>query len=298
MERAVETVKATVNGVVYDLAYNAASGKWEAIVTAPSQSSYGQEDHTYHISLEAKDNAGNTERIDASDESLGEDLRLQVVEKTPPTLEIQKPGAEAVLMDTQPTFEIFMTDLDSGVDGDSLELTLDGEVQTSGMTQSADETGITVTFQPTTALQEGAHVLRAVVLDHDGNQMAKKRTFTIDVQGPALDVRVPKQGSITNLSTGEVSGVAQGSGLTTVTIAVNQEQSQVTLNPDGSFEKTVNYQEGKNEILITTTDDAGRTTTIRREVTCKTDMPAFSQCSLRPNPVETGAAYRIEVVFA
>ena len=39
---AIKTVRATINGQTYTLALNSSTGKWEATITAPGKTSYGQ----------------------------------------------------------------------------------------------------------------------------------------------------------------------------------------------------------------------------------------------------------------
>lgn len=41
---AVKTAQYIFNGQAYNLTYNSTSGKWEATVTAPSKSSYNQQE--------------------------------------------------------------------------------------------------------------------------------------------------------------------------------------------------------------------------------------------------------------
>lgn len=73
---AIKTVKYTLNGQTYDLTYNSQTKKYEATITAPTQSSYSQDGHKYAGKVEVKDNAGNTTTVDQTHETLGEALKL------------------------------------------------------------------------------------------------------------------------------------------------------------------------------------------------------------------------------
>lgn len=82
---AISTVKATINGQVYDLTYDATSGAYKATITAPSTSSYNQNTgHYYPVSITAQDTAGNSTTVSDSDPTLGNSLKLQVKEKVKP----------------------------------------------------------------------------------------------------------------------------------------------------------------------------------------------------------------------
>ncbi len=71
---AVNTVKATINGQEYSLTKNS-DGSYSATITAPSLSSYNQQGGYYPVSVTATDEAGNSATVDATDTSLGENLR-------------------------------------------------------------------------------------------------------------------------------------------------------------------------------------------------------------------------------
>ncbi|MDD6034135.1 MAG: hypothetical protein PUC47_11800, partial [Oscillospiraceae bacterium] len=74
----ITTVTATINGQTYDLALNAGSGMYEAVITAPSLSSYNQSGHYYPVTVAASDTAGNSTTVTTSDSTVGESLKLQV----------------------------------------------------------------------------------------------------------------------------------------------------------------------------------------------------------------------------
>lgn len=77
---AVKTVQYIFNGQTYNLTYNSTSGKYEATVTAPGKSSYGQTDHVLGGTVKATDVAGNTATVDQSHATLGASLKIRVKE--------------------------------------------------------------------------------------------------------------------------------------------------------------------------------------------------------------------------
>ena len=62
---AIKTVQAIINGQTYNLTLNSGTGKYEATVTAPSKSSFGQPNHYYDVTIKATDDAGNTVNYDS-----------------------------------------------------------------------------------------------------------------------------------------------------------------------------------------------------------------------------------------
>nr|DAI90404.1 MAG TPA: hypothetical protein [Caudoviricetes sp.] len=80
---AVKTVQAIINGVTTTLTYNSGTGKYEATVTAPSTSSYNNNDgHYYPVTVKATDEAGNVTTKNDTDVTLGNSLKLKVKEKS------------------------------------------------------------------------------------------------------------------------------------------------------------------------------------------------------------------------
>lgn len=100
---AVKTVQAIINGQTYTLTLNNSTGKYEATVTAPTQSSYPLEGHYYPVTVKATDDAGNVTTKDATDTTLGASLQLKVKEKVAPVITVTAPTASALLTNSKPT---------------------------------------------------------------------------------------------------------------------------------------------------------------------------------------------------
>lgn len=297
---AISTVKAIINGQTYNLVYNAGTGKYEATITAPSTSSFNvNAGHYYPVTVQATDTAGNTVSVNDSDSQLGSSLRLQVKEKVAPVINITAPTASAVTTNNKPTITWTVTDNDSGVNPDTIKLTIDTTVITSGITKTAISGGYSCSYTPSTALSDGNHTIKVDASDNDGNAATQKSiTFKIDTIPPTLSVTSPAEGFITNNANLTVSGTTNDvtSSPCTVTIKVNNGTAQsVNVASNGSFSKDVTLTAGANTITVVSTDGAGKSTTVTRNVTLDTTPPVIQSVTITPNPVDAGATYIISV---
>ncbi|POP32285.1 hypothetical protein C3B58_12675 [Lactonifactor longoviformis] len=296
----VKTVQAVVNGQTYTLTYNATSKKYEATITAPSKSSYTKEGHYYPVTIKATDDAGNTTTKDTSDSTLGESLKLKVKERMAPTIIITYPTASATIINNKPAITWKVTDDDSGVNQNTIGVTIDsGSKVTSGITKTAITGGYECTYTPTTALADGSHTIKIDASDNDGNAATQKSvTFKIDTVPPTLSVSSPVDNLVTNQASCTVAGTTNDitSSPVTLTIKLNSGTAEaVTVADNGAFTKTLTLINGKNTITIVATDSAGKSTTVTRTVTLDTGAPVISSVTITPNPVDCGATYVIAV---
>ena len=133
---AVKTVQYIFNGQTYNLTYNSTSGKYEATVTAPGKSSYGQTDHVLGGTVKATDVAGNTATVDQSHATLGASLKIRVKEKVAPVISITEPTTGSYITTATPAIKFKVTDADSGVNAGTIALKIDGTAAT-GITKTA-----------------------------------------------------------------------------------------------------------------------------------------------------------------
>ena len=183
---AVKTVQYIFNGQTYNLTYNSTSGKYEATVTAPGKSSYGQTDHVLGGTVKATDVAGNTATVDQSHATLGASLKIRVKEKVAPVISITEPTTGSYITTATPAIKFKVTDADSGVNAGTIALKIDGTAAT-GITKTAVTGGCECSYTPSTALSDGAHTISVTASDNDGNaSAAKTATFTIDTVPPTL----------------------------------------------------------------------------------------------------------------
>ena len=296
---AVKSAQAIVNGQTIDLTLNSSTGKWEAAVTAPSKSSYNQSGHYYGVTLKATDDAGNVTTVDVTDTTLGAALKLIVKEKVAPVITITNPTSQATLKNNQPTIELKVMDADSGVNPDTIALTIDSGSKITGseIKKTAVSGGYTCSYTPTQALTDGSHTIKCDASDYDGNAASQvSTTFKIDTTPPSLSVDNPIDGYVTNKQTITVSGVTNDITSSPVTVTINGEAA--TVASDGKFSKDVTLKTvGNNSITIITKDSAGQTTTITRTVKYDPNPPRITDASVSPNPVDTNKTYIISVTI-
>lgn len=293
---AVKTVKASINGQDYTLTYDEVSGSYKATITAPSKSSYNNNNgHYYPVSVTATDDAGNSTTVTDTDVTFGDDLKLKVKEKVKPIIAVTYPTASATITSATPTITWTVTDDDSGIDEATIAIKIDsGMYVTSGITTTATTKGFNCSYKVPTSLNNGNHSFSLKVSDHDGNAATEVVTsFTVDTVPPALTITSPADGLITNEESLIVSGTTNDATSTPVTVTVNG--TPVTVQSNGSFTTTITLRSGSNTITVIATDAAGLKTTITRTVTLDTGAPVFQEISIIPNPVDAGKTYVISV---
>ena len=302
------TVKVNINGVEHTLDLNTANGKYEKTIQAPTASSYNHNaGHYFPVTVTATDEAGNSSSANDTHSTLGESLKLFVKEKIAPKITNVSPSSGANMTTSNPTISFKVLDNSngqssgfSGIDIDSLKLTVKGDViSASDITTEQIAGGYECSYTPKFALEDGNCTYSIVVSDNDGNTSeAVTTTFKIDTQPPTLNVPVPETGIYTNSKTITVSGNTsdQTSSPVTITIKVGtKDQGTVTVNNDGTFSKTVTLENGLNTITIIATDTAGKTSTITKTITLKTDAPVITSVTITPNIIDAGKTYVISV---
>lgn len=300
MNLAIKTVQAVINGVTSTLTYNATTKKYEATITAPSVSSYKQSGHYYNVQIKAADEAGNVTTADASHASLGASLKLVVKEKVAPVSSITAPTAGALLKSVKPTITWKITDDDSGVNPDTISITIDsGSKITTGITKTAITGGYQCSYIPTSDLSQGSHTVKVDGTDFDGNSAVQKSvSFTCDTVNPVLAISTPTTGTITKNTSCTVTGTATDATTApcSVTIKHNTNAAQsVTVADNGAFTKALTLVEGTNTIIVTATDRAGNSASKTITVTLDTKAPVIKSVTITPNPVDAGKTYVISV---
>lgn len=297
---AVKTVQAVINGQTYNLTRNSGTGKYEATITAPNKSSYGQANHYYDVTIKATDDAGNVTTKNSSDATLGNSLKLYVKEKVAPTQTITYPTSSALITNNKPAITWEVKDNDSGINPNSIGITINsGTKITSGITKTPITGGYRCSYTPASPLNEGSNVIKVDCADNDGNAATQVSvTFKVDTVPPTLNITSPTQGLITNKSTVTVKGTTNDATSSPVLVVIkvnNGEDISVTVGSDGSFTKDVTLVEGNNTIKIIATDSAKKQTTVTRTVELDTKPPVFGAVTLTPNPVDSGKTFVISV---
>lgn len=298
---AISSVQATIKGTTYNLTLNSSTGLYEANVTAPSTSSYNNNSgHYFPVTIKATDSSGNSTTINDTNATLGSKLKLQVKETTAPAIVISSPTESQITNNSRPTVSFTVTDADSGVNSESISVTVDsGSAVTSGITKTAITNGYQCSYAIPTALSEGNHTIKVNAKDNDGNIATERTvTFKVDVTPPVLSVTAPTNNLLTNKAECTVSGKTSDvtAGIKSVTVRINggAEQS-VSVDSSGNFSTTVTLSEGANTIVVTATDNSGLSSSVTRIVTLDTQAPVISSVEISPNPVSTGEIFKVTV---
>ena len=295
----VKSVKATINGQNYNLTFNSSTGKWEAVIIAPSGTSWNQEDHKYGVTITAEDQAGNKTTKDRTDSSFGDKLKIRVLEKTAPSVSLVKPSSGSRLNSSVTNIEFNITDLESGVDKNSIVVKIDNTpLNNSNITFKSVSNGYNCNIS-SGVLNEGIHNINISVKDNDDNlSNLISSNFYIDTIPPVLNISNVADGLITNDSSLTIIGTTNDntSSPTTVNVKINgSDKGNATLT-DSTFNKTVTLSEGVNNIEVSAIDAAGLKTSVNRTVTLDTHAPTFTDITITPNPVDCGKTLIINVV--
>lgn len=295
---AIKQVRAQVNGQWYTLTLQS-NGRYEASITAPGATSFNQPGGYYNVTVEATNTAGTSQTANA--DTL-EGLKLYVKEKVPPVTTILSPSSGAYVTNNKQPVVFTITDEagGSGVKLDSVVVKLDGTPVSAGeVTHSAISNGYSFTYTPAQAMGDGNHTVTVDATDNDGNAATQKSTtFKVDTIPPVLNITSPTEGMITSAAALTVSGTTNDatSSPVTVTISLNgADQGTVTVGGDGSFSKSVTLREGANVIVVTATDEAGKSSSVTRNVTLDTSVPQIVSATITPNPVDAGQTMLISV---
>jgi hypothetical protein len=302
---AISSVQAYLNGTWYTLNYNSGTGRYEATLTAPGSTSWHLDGHVYALKIKATNTAGTTVEVGIADPTVGEDLKLRVLETVKPTISITSPGAGSyVINNKQPiVFQLRDESGGSGIDLTTLQLKIDGGSvignSAPGMVCNAVTNGYDCTYTPQTALSDGSHTVTINVSDNDGNAaLQASRTYNIDTVPPVLNITNPPDNFLTNTAALTVQGTTNDatSSPVTVTIKLNGvDKGTVTVDGSGHFSKALTLAEGSNTIVVRSTDTAGKYTEITLTGTLDTSVPVVSSVSITPNPADTGETMIISV---
>lgn len=295
---AISQVRAQINGQWYTLTLQA-NGRYEASITAPGATSFNQPGGYYNVTVEATNTAGTAGTADAS---TVEGLKLYVKEKVPPVITILSPSSGAYVTNNKQPVVFTITDEagGSGVKLDSVVVKLDGSAVSAGeVSHSAISNGYSFTYTPSAALSDGDHTVTVDATDNDGNAAAQKSTtFKVDTIPPVLNITSPTEGMVTSTAALTVSGTTNDSTSSPVTVKItlnDADQGAVTVGGDGSFSKSIVLAEGANVIVITATDEAGKSSSVTRNVTLDTSVPQIVSATITPNPVDAGQTMLISV---
>jgi len=117
---------------------------------------------------------------------------------------------------------------------------------------------------------DGFHAVEIEVYDNIGNHDTDSVTIELDTSPPDLIVLAPDEGLTTNQTSLLVIGMTEPGTEVTMNGVV------VVVSVDGTFNRTLELEEGVNPIVIIATDDIGNTNTETRNVTLDTILPVVT----------------------
>lgn len=297
---AITTVQATINGTTYTLAYNSATGMYEAELTAPTKSSYNVNSGRYYpVTVKATDDAGNTDVVDDTNSALGDSCKLYVKETTKPVISITSPTEDELTTNSRPIVTWNVTDDDSGVNPESIGIAINnGSKIQDGITKTAITNGYKCTYAITADLPDGTNTIKCDATDFDGNTAVQRSvSFVVDTVPPSLSVTSPTNNLITNNKNVTVAGTASDTTSPPVTVTVrlnNGAEQEVTVGSNGAFSTDVIGSDGVNTLEVNATDAAGKISTVIRTFTIDTKAPVISEITI-PELVSTGEVFKISV---
>ena len=116
-------------------------------------------------------------------------------------------------------------------------------------------------------LDNGFHVVEVEVYDNIGNHNTDSVNVEMDTSPPDLIVLTPVEGLFTDQASLLVTGLSDPGAEVTINGVV------VDVSVDGTFNHTLELEEGKNVIVTIATDDVGNSRTETRNVTLDTSLP-------------------------
>lgn len=279
-------------------------GTYTATITAPSVSSWKQENHVYLAEIHAEDLAGNTTVMTSTNGVYGNQLKIRVLEKTPPTVNILQPTQDAVLGSSNQVIKVSFSDgvRGSDIDDSTLHLYINGsEVSLAGIlitTTPIRENGFTVgsvhSFEyQATGLSDGVNTVEFSVSDNDGNVGTKSISFIISTAAPLLSVTSPTEGFITNQDHVTVTGTTSVSSEYVHIQEVTVNGTAVTVASNGSFSTDVDLSSGDNTITVISKDNIGKTTSVTRNVVYDNSPPVITDVVTESTTVDVGGTIRI-----
>ncbi len=192
--------------------------------------------------IRASDAAGNT--TEAKSEI--------IVRNEPPVITLTGPQAESWLNTT-------ITNVTGNVPADA-------RVTVNGREAQIGPDGY---FTVDVVLKEGDNIIRVVATDPVGNTATEERIVHVRSHGPAITLLNLPDGLTVVESTLRVIGKVDPGANVAVNGAATPTDSQ------GNFNSVIALQEGQNILTFVSTDQAGNSTTVTRQVTFTVEEPSF-----------------------
>lgn len=198
-------------------------------------------------------------------------------EKVPPVITNLIPEPDSLINDNRPSISADYYDERSGIDINSVRITLDGEDVTSLSIITEEK----VSYTPGTELEDGLHNVMVEVKDKAGNSAQANWSFTVDATPPLIDITQPLDGSTisTNapLITITYNDAESGVNLSSLQILINgaDKTSLFTVTDTQAscqIPETDPLPEGESTIQASISDLAGNQSSTSSTFTVQTDI--------------------------
>lgn len=282
-------------GSRFNAVYNNETQKWDLEIPSGAESSWGQENHKYPVTLHTKDAAGNETVMQATDSTYGDQLNFRVTEDTKPVATITSPTEGSVLGSATQDIKMELQDFGgSGLNMASVIFKINNVQVSSGLSWADGADGKKTCTYHATNLSDGSNSVSLQVTDNDGNVSdLASVTFVISTAAPTLNVTSPAENLLTNSNKVTVAGTA-AAGSDAVTLSeVTINGTPADIGEGGAFSEEITLQEGENTITIVAKDSLGKTTTVTRHVTVDTKAPVISDVMAEATTVAANSMIRI-----
>lgn len=275
--------------------YNNDTKRWDLEIPSGAESSWGQDDHKYPVTLHTKDAAGNETVMQATDPTYGGQLNFRVLEKTNPVATIVSPTHGSVLGSATQDIKMELQDTGgSGLNMASVVFKVNNIQVSSGLSWSDGADGKKTCTYHASNLSDGSNSVSLQVTDNDGNVSdLASVTFVISTSAPTLNVTSPVEGLLTNSNKVTVAGTAAAGSDAVTLSSVKINGEDVSVGEGGAFSKEITLQEGENTIAVVAEDSIGKATSVTRHVTVDTKAPIISDVVAEATTVSANSMIRI-----
>ena len=275
--------------------YNDDTKRWDLEIPSGAESSWGQDDHKYPVTLHTKDAAGNETVMQATDPTYGGQLNFRVLENTNPVATIISPTQGSVLGSATQDIKMELQDAGgSGLNMASVVFKVNNIQISSGLSWSDGADGKKTCTYHASNLSDGSNSVSLQVTDNDGNVSdLASVTFVISTSAPTLNVTSPVEGLLTNSNKVTVAGTAAAGSDAVTLSSVKINGEAVSVGEGGAFSKEITLQEGENTITVVAEDSIGKTTSVTRHVTVDTKAPIISDVVAEATTVSANSMIRI-----
>ena len=180
-----------------------------------------------------------------------------LVDNTPPSIVLDEGPNETWVNTSSPGFYFTLSDSVSGVDWDSLSVSLDGSSMAFSYNESSG-----LLYVAASNISEGWHNLSLTVSDYAGFNTTVSIGFGVDTTPPQIEVDYPANSTVLTNSTvvvnGTINDLLSGIDESSITLSVNGTVYSVEYdNSTGVFHATLTLNDGRNVIRVGAMDKAG-----------------------------------------